>query len=400
MKIVSCQRCGSGLAAGHDLCIVCRSTDSGEQPAEGPLPNSDLRRLLEGYRHAKGYDQQTLADELGCSQPQVARLLNGTRPFTSSTLKVVAGLLGLSYGEVGLLSMPLVLDTQILAALTGSVRKAGTLRNLGRPIDAADLLWPTLEVLERHHLADDSNIEVSFAVLEARLVNCRIVGDLAYHSNRHQGLIWARRAIKIGWLFKGTTSELHASIQFGNQLRIAGQTGNALKVFENVRLRTGSSHDGAMTAAGSARAAAEAGQASEFSYYISQAHDLLSKSNDDALVNRLSFGEIEARGRLELGLPLRELPILGPDSVVAPQWGVIAKLTRAEMLVGDGSPAEGLALVSEATREAQRIWLPRQIERAIGIAGKTRTSEGLEMVHLLSSTLQSDGLPGDQSIVS
>lgn len=257
-----------------------------------------------------------------------------------------------------------------LAALAAGVRAASTLRTLGHPLEAAENLWPILQRLESAYVDNRSDVDLVLTTLEARVANCRVIGDLSTDASKRNGLVWANRAVDIARIFRGSTVETQALIQLGNQLRISGEYQAAIDVLNEVRRRSTSAKEHANASAWAARAAAEADLGRDFDEYIADAKDALDLASDDALVNRVSLSEVEARGRLDLGVRNLGNFLDSPQSEgeVAPQWNIIARITLAEAFYRSGDSGLASETLLAAAIEARKVWLPRQIERAIAIA--------------------------------
>ena len=110
--------------------------------------------------------------------------------------------------------------------------------------------------------------------------------------------------------------------------------------------------------------------------------------DDDALVNHTSLGEIETRGRLELGLPAHTFcPDSPATTPVAPQWQAIAAITHTETLLHEGAASEAITLLAQAAERAAALQLPRQVERAADVAESIGSPDGSDLAHHIRSTL-------------
>lgn len=393
----ACPECGTGLTAGSDVCLACRTDQAGVK-SQADWDAAWLRDRLGEFRQNQGLTQQELADQLGISQPQAQRILAGTRTMNRDLRRKIAELLGLSYAEVGLSEVG-ALAPDVLFAAAATVRAATQLRNDGHLLAAADALWPTLDLLLRHRQDMLHDPDLISVLVEAMSANTRIVGDLATTQSREHGLISARRAFDLARVYTDDQTRARSLIQVGNQLRICDRPDEAVAQLKLAYESAQDPRDQASAAERIARAAVNAENLDDFIVYLRKAKEALERCDqDDALVNETSLTEIETRGQLALGLTRRASDRVqsapGADQT-APQWIAISDITHADAVLSDGEIEHGLELLESAAAASLNLHIPRQTERAASIAERMRTPAGLELALALRTQLAENSDPGD-----
>jgi transcriptional regulator with XRE-family HTH domain len=420
-----CRRCGSpGSLSGNPSACACQISPARLPPAAarvaaaswlvtvgGSEPFGDLGAILRAHRHASGLTQQQLADSLGFDRTYISMIECGRRSITDrGTLVRIARRLAIPPHVLGIAGPDDADFAAMLAFGTSVIRLADIARHSGRAAEAVSELWPLIARLEARIAAGLAEPETMRLLARARVSIGVALGHLLPEERLATAARWTGRALRIAWDLGDR--ELLALVlrMHGNELRKAGHAKAGI-----VRLRQSLQIDDQPARKGTglvllARAVAESGQAELFDAVFGQCVQVMnSVRGQEVLLNAFIVREVRLRGLLAIGrigqaVDLAE-SFAADDGPPTPQWGVIERITTADVLARAGDERAAANLLTAAVNDAETLRLPHQIQRIVRLTARPNVLTGhpirdqalaalTRLDAQLAETASTSGIPG------
>jgi transcriptional regulator with XRE-family HTH domain len=336
----------------------------------------NLGGILRSYRHAGGLTQQHLADLLGFDRTYISMIERGRRSIADrGTLAHIARTLAIPPYMLGIADPDDADFTAMLAFGASVIRLADVARQGGRAADAVDELWPLITRLEARVAAGHAEPEAMRLLAQAQVSFGVALGNLLPEEQLATAARWTGRALRIAGSLGDRALLASVLRMHGNELRKAGRvTASITRLQQSLQIDDHPARRGSALVL-LARAAAESGQAELFDTVAEQCVQALKATNgDEVLFNAFTVREVRIRGLLATGrtgqaVDLAESLVAG-DRPPTPQWGVIERITTAEVLAKEGDKDAAVGMLSSALSDAETLRLPHQVQRIIRLAGQ------------------------------
>jgi len=345
-------------------------------PAARSDRGGNLGAILRGYRHAAGLTQQHLADLLGFDRTYISMIECGRRSIADrGTLAHIARTLAISPYVLGIADPDDVDFTAMLAFGASVIRLADVARHSGRASDAVGELWPLITRLEARMAAGHVEPQSMRLLAQARVSFGVALGHLLPEEQLATAALWTGRALRIAGRLGDRALLASVLRMHGNELRKAGHvTAGITRLQQSLQIDDHPARRGSSLVL-LARAAAERGRAELFDLVAEQCvRALKDTEGHEVLFNAFTVREVSIRGLLATGrtgqaVALAESLVAG-DRPPTPQWGVIERITTANVLAKAGDEHTAVAMLCAALSDAEMLRLPHQVQRIIRLAGQ------------------------------
>jgi hypothetical protein len=296
---------------------------------------------------------------------------SGRRRITDrGSLRRISGTLAIPPHVLGITGSDDADFAAMLAFGASVIRLADVARHGGRAADAVCELWPLISRLEARLAGGYAEPGAVRLLVQARVSFGVALGHLLPEEQMATAARWTGRALHLAQDLGDR--DLHASVlrMHGNELRKAGHAAAAMtRLWQSLQLDDRSGHRGAALVL-LARAAAEFGKADLFDAVAGQCVEALNSDEGyEVFFNAFTVREVRIRGLLTTGRIGQAVDLAGGSAVgespPTPQWGVIERVTTADLLARAGDEHGAAGMLSAALSDAETLRLPHQVQRII-----------------------------------
>ncbi|MFD7121049.1 XRE family transcriptional regulator [Streptomyces sp. NPDC059922] len=340
------------------------------------LRSGDLGAILRYYRTFHRISQVQLSERINVDRSYISHMETQKRRVESIRDRIaLADRLDIPYAALGISGVGQQDHIEMIANGESVVRLSRIAREEGRATDALRELDRLVRALEARAQRGKAMRGEMVLLAAARAEAGVALGDLLPEAHLSAAAHWTGSGARmIAYLEGEQRLSAHALSMHGNELRKAGDLGQAMETLQRA-IEISPDPGGRATASLLlARAASESGNVAMLDQCVGKCWNALEQdpSISNFFVNPFSLREVELRGFLLTGrrreaerVASRATATTGAPS---PTWEVMERVTMAQFFLATGETDAAAEALRDAIFDAQTLRLPHQVERAVRLA--------------------------------